>query len=534
MLFHNKNIYKKDVVLSSLLIHKQKKMPSKLCFESLANELILEIFEYLPSIDLLRAYFNLNQRFNQLLIQHFQFYSLNFRSISYANFKLITHDYLPTQLIHSITSIHLSNNDDTPEQIDLFYQYGLKLSRFDALTSLFIYDFNSSDSSVLFDIQSLENLIHLTLAGCYFQFTDQQQHQSFIDHIWTLSKLNSCYLNIHFNDDEQLFKPQRRSLSLKSLSLWGIERQIDEFNEIINQTPNLEHLSILLRIDTDQSLSTNFSASLIKKFELSCSRIDESFSIVPNLSCLTIDLDEFLFDGYQWSNLIENNLPKLEKFRLRMTFQYFNIDSLVQSFQTDFWLQKHQWYIRCHWNITNKRSILYTLPYYFKDFELDFSMKFISTGDNFNYKSVTDLSCNNSEISSDTNLQQIISNFDRINSLDISMDNTEQLSYFFKQFTNRTIHQIDLRKFDRYFTINECHEISQILSTTIQCESLLIKIQNRFGLIPFLTNMKHLRALNIQCLDDDEYLLAWIQLHLSSASLIKRDVFFIEDIQIWS
>ncbi|CAF3924113.1 unnamed protein product [Rotaria sp. Silwood1] len=88
-------------------------------FELLPNEIILDLFEYLSLIDLFRGFFALNFRFNKLLYQQFQKYHLDFRLISKTNFNNICQYYL-SSITGQIISLHLSNDDDTPQEIELF------------------------------------------------------------------------------------------------------------------------------------------------------------------------------------------------------------------------------------------------------------------------------------------------------------------------------------------------------------------------------------------------------------------------------
>jgi hypothetical protein len=55
--------------------------------ELLANELLLDLFEYLNGIHLFRAFHGLNSRFNNLLLTYFRFYALDFQSVSKTGFE---------------------------------------------------------------------------------------------------------------------------------------------------------------------------------------------------------------------------------------------------------------------------------------------------------------------------------------------------------------------------------------------------------------------------------------------------------------
>ncbi|CAF4135881.1 unnamed protein product, partial [Adineta steineri] len=103
-------------------------------FESLANELLLDIFEFFDGIDLFRAFYGLNTRFNNLLSTLFHHYRFDFRSISKHDFNFICHHCLPL-IIERITSLKLSNDDETPNLPNFLFSYGFTLDKFIRLQS---------------------------------------------------------------------------------------------------------------------------------------------------------------------------------------------------------------------------------------------------------------------------------------------------------------------------------------------------------------------------------------------------------------
>ena len=98
---------------------------------------------------------------------------------------------------------------------------------------------------------------------------------------------------------------------------------------------------------------------------------------MPNLRYLTIKSTNICLNGYEWETIFNDFLPNIQLFRLKMefTFPHQNyieqqINQLLETFKTPFWLEKHQWYVRCYSTIRNnlKIAILYTLPYTFEEF----------------------------------------------------------------------------------------------------------------------------------------------------------------------
>ncbi|CAF1269903.1 unnamed protein product [Rotaria sordida] len=580
--------------------------------ESFSNELLLDLFEYLPVVYLLRAFNDLNFRFNNLILIHFQRFDLNFRSISQYDFKIICRQYLPA-IADCISFLTLSNDDDTPQQIDLFLEHGLIISQFINLKSLSLCDLCSDEIMIkmMLEWKYLVNLTHLTLAGCYLKF-DQINAQRLIDSIWNLSKLIYCYLNISFNENNILV-PTVMSSSLKYVFIWGIEHCQNEINALFKQTPCLQYFSILLNIDSNDNNDVEYPFLSITKLKFYLSRIQEDRIIkflqnMPNLYQLIIDICSLdqdytnaILNGCQWKKIIRNNLPNLHIFRFRMEFQLTNennreqqIDELINSFQSSFWIKEHNWFIQCHWHSINSSSsiYLYTLPYSFDDFNFNYSMKFKSTYPNNNnnnymhYNHVHSLKYDMSSIeevfSSSIqffNLQtlfvkfpvndhfwSLIPKFNQLISLIISINDDNNIqsqlqflldhtpclyslsfsscsSTFLPQilsfeFRNKSIRRLDLRGYDQYFTDEQCLILSHS-SLGIQCEILFIKIQNYQILLDILNNMINLRTLIIQCENDkfnetnNDELIVWLKDHLPSTCVISRDLIFYCDIRIW-
>ena len=527
--------------------------------ESLANELLLDVFGYFSSIDLLRAFNNLNSRFNQLLRIHFQSFLLDFRSVSLTDFNWICREYLPHRTQH-VKSLILSNDDDTPQAIDLFFQHIPTLHSFQSLQSLKIIDLCSNELLIkmMNECQYLPNLTHLTLAGCYIEF-EQIQIQQFIDHIWSLSNLIYCYLNVNFGE-WNMFMPTVLSRSLKYLFIWGVEHNQQEIDAIFRCTPALEQFSILFNND-ENSNDVQPPISMMKKLILDLSIIDENILIrflrrTPNLSQLLLDISsstideriDGIFNGYQWETIIRNSLPHLRIFRFRMEFQLLRvndvnqqIDDLFKSFQTSYWLEEHQWFVGCHWN--SRRFFFYTLPYAFRDCHFDYPMEFRSTCSDdclnrafhhvkqlqyansstmnasvscpLRFPKINDLSL---DLPIDDSLRSIVPNFNQITSLHVTTHKhpiassvqclikeiphfhflklvSQELCISMEDLRNISVRRLVL--YHHYFTQEEICTL-----VGIQCEFLDIRIQTRKSIFDLIKNLINLRTLTVICKDD--------------------------------
>jgi hypothetical protein len=281
----------------------------------------------------------------------------------------------------------------------------------------------------------------------------------------------------------------------------------------------------------------------------------------PNLEYLIFRTQRILLNGYQWEQLIEDYLPKLKRLQFLMQYSipYEQIDTIFQSFQTKFWLEKHQWSIEYHWN-ENRWISLYTLPYYFDDFIYENHIQRQSTchdrvhslwyniGKKISIDSPTsfpnirylylDLPVNEHFWSIIPNTNQLISlNIERFNngkayfqlqSLLNQSPNLHSLTFtspyfspkLFFQLKCSIIRQLNLFECNHYFTKQQCLALINS-SFTHQCEILRIKIKKRSDILQLINKIKSLRTIIFHC--EDNQLIDWLSQHLPSTYLISED-----------
>lgn len=112
--------------------------------------------------------------------------------------------------------------------------------------------------------------------------------------------------------------------------------------------------------------------------------------------------------------------------------------------------------------------------------------------------------------------------------------------------TSKSIHRLDLIKSSLdgsdYFNDEDCNKlISSPLG--LQCEVLLIRVNNRINVLDLIEKLSNLRLLIFGCNDDKNFLqnssstndelVQWLQNHFSSTYLIIRDQGYPPYIQVW-
>ncbi|CAF4380775.1 unnamed protein product, partial [Adineta steineri] len=97
------------------LLQKRFKHQSTI-FERLPNELHIEIFSYLLHVDIVYAFSQLNNRFQNLILNHC--HTFDFKSINSTKFKCIIRQHQPERWRY----LRLSNETETPGQIIYFFR----------------------------------------------------------------------------------------------------------------------------------------------------------------------------------------------------------------------------------------------------------------------------------------------------------------------------------------------------------------------------------------------------------------------------
>ena len=356
--------------------------------EFLANESLLDVFEYMEGCHLLRAFHRLNARFDALLITHFRSNSLDLRRITKPEFDLLCQESLPL-LVDRLTSLCLSGEEKTFPQT-------LTLRQFSHLHSLALYKISSlqlMDRLMLSELPGLHQLVSLDLDSCRVQ-------PEYFDNIWRLPRLVRCKL-WHLPDadcEDWSFMATTVSLSLQTVIL---ETNFPSYppmsiEPLLAKTPRLRHLVLkgLYTFKGEQLSSIYPTIEILEYSNLFCE--DELRNLayhLPNLSHLTLTVGRTDINGRRWEKIITDWLSHLRVFRLLMTYQYTDslvdieerVEQLLDSFRSRFWIDEHRWFVRCHWyrfmctDIPVNGYYLYTLPYSRRYFDIVPSGNFRST-----------------------------------------------------------------------------------------------------------------------------------------------------------
>jgi hypothetical protein len=275
---------------------------------------------------------------------------------------------------------------------------------------------------------------------------------------------------------------------------------------------------------------------------------------MPNLRYLTVNTFDNLINGYQWEQIIRNYLPKLKIFVLSMRQQLPDleniqeqVDELINSFRTSFWIDEHRWFVRCF--TYNKTIRLETSSRMFGDLKLNFPDSWRSTYphdsqekfysnmigtyddqlfspplpfdmhfDNIhdlrlkfpitekllsmfpNLSKLGSLSIFSRTVTYQSQLQTLLSRAPHLRNLYIYHDKSSPLQMSLFDYANTLICQLNIY----YYWFNEKECITLIHSQLgLQCQELSIHVKNRECIIILAKNMINLGFLHIESKDDE-------------------------------
>ncbi|CAF0828679.1 unnamed protein product [Adineta ricciae] len=573
-------------------------------FESLPNELLLEFVEYFSLADLLRSFYRLNNRFTDLIHIYVRTHTINFQSISKSDFDFISQRYLSSIADH-VHSLRFSDDDDTPQEVHLFFSHGLSLHQFSYLKFLSIHRFNSFDylKTILEQLVKLPELNHLKITR-YDVTYNAKYDIDMIKTIEHLPKVTSCYLDVFYDNENSYEVLSIISSSLSCLSFPKLNCDINQLIHLIKQLPNLSSLTIsIVDQPTDLQISSIEFESMRKLnliFYGYADNLMKFLPAMPNLEEFKVDFHPFFIDGCQWEKLIENRLKKLVRFQFKTAFmvsreksKHEEIDRALNSFRSEFWIDKYQWFVQCHWipNDFSRTMLIYTLPYAFESFFFSGNVRMKSTAPpeyvhhrtfhsienlyygrnlyenlplpDFRLENIRHLDIT---IPYDQSFDSLVSSLDRLDSLKVdpydcmNMDKVHanlhilcqrssqlrslKLSTWFNQhdFLFKIVHpkirQLYLLGSNIVYNADKCDKLASS-SIGQQCEVLCIRVEHRTDIVKLVNNMSKLRALVVKCIDTsslengDGNLVEWLREHLPDVCSISRTSEAHKDIRLW-
>jgi hypothetical protein len=302
----------------------------QLLLDRLPVELIFDVFTFLTAAEILHSFHNFS-RYLRKCIRSYQQYKINFKAINKREFDRICSAIRPDQIM----TLTISDDEETPGQMDLFFTrfptFDQSFTRLEHLQLLNLEEFPSWSQ--------LECLHTLTVDFKRrplhsFEYNLIEQCDKNLINIFRLPGLRTLILNNELLNIDFNFKilPIAEHLHKFKVHL----RTIDDLPFIFKCIPNIQRLNLSLKtraiandfvseFDVPRSL-THLTITLRYGLQDEIEQILQACSMLTYLNIHIernqTDFQQWL-DGDWWQFLIENFLPQLTIFRLRVCYILF-------------------------------------------------------------------------------------------------------------------------------------------------------------------------------------------------------------------
>ncbi|CAF1113601.1 unnamed protein product [Adineta ricciae] len=396
--------------------------------DHLPTEILFDIFDYLSCNDILYGFYNLNEKFNRILLEHYP----HLNSLETPN-----NDFNFWQTILPIIQLRVEHVTIT--SIDS----GLTLNAFPNLKSLVIstaVPIYSDELKPIIEDEKIRQLTTLKLRSEILSRADLNETSYIIPTIFHHANSIETFEFLSTFDLHRL----KNVINVTIQSLTVKLGNSTSILTLITHTPNLRYLNAVLypmsthprpeqtvnltHVQLRTLLITSENGSIKNQSFARLSNIIKQFS--TSLVRLSLKLSSIIstdtqFDGHILRNQLLNPMTKLKNFHLFVTFdeEPTETSTLLSTFQNQFWYN-HRWAV----GVYGKH--LFTLPFHFKELNCftdvdeikSSNSKMLST---WPYVTLIDLSqCNNLDVNL---IKQLKTNMPNLTTLILSAESMNNL-----------------------------------------------------------------------------------------------------------
>ncbi|UJR34199.1 hypothetical protein I4U23_021605 [Adineta vaga] len=352
-------------------------------FEQFPDEILLLIFRYLSSTDILISFFDLNSRFSQTISGYYQHLILSQLPLKHYNY--VCTSILPHIQSH-ITSLTISNEWTGVLSKVFLNDYGERMStRFPHLQHLTLIAF-ISQSFVLFlnCLEDFHELFEIQIKGLFAEFPNDKESETLLFRIFSAN--NSRLNSILFDDYSAPFHIQTTNNEIKFNNLKNLRIELNtiaDLQHLLTVLPHLESLQARIHdesLDNDDKKDHNVIVPTLKCFHLQSirhwwifSELECILNRLPNLEDLAINIDAYsdvkLINGPKMFSLLSKFHLKTFHYLLRLHDSSFVDHNTIVST----WREFNQEFV-CTKNENDQNLIFYSLPFHFEDLILECSL----------------------------------------------------------------------------------------------------------------------------------------------------------------
>ncbi|CAF4500316.1 unnamed protein product, partial [Didymodactylos carnosus] len=341
---------------------------------SLPNELYDFIFLYLKSIDIIYSFFNLNDRFNNLIYPFLC--AIDLSNVDEPSLEKY-HQTILSKVQHYIKAIKVDDKN-----VDSVFPLSSYSKIYPNLESVFITNVENDAKYLSY----LKQLLNLKL-----YFNVQEDNETISNELCSNLFQSDCRVqtlvfdNVYLSINTYIIHP---CFSIRNLTIQL--HSLDNVYVLLNNLPSIEYIHIDIpqirpRWQQQQQNDVQFNydkniPSILSKlkhfvfFSIFTAKYDYLELLLshccPNLECLSLNLycNEFI-DGERLEKKLLSKLTKLKVFHFYFCISIldntFNIDNYIQTYKSSYWINNNQSVLCYNQPLRKQYYCVFSLPYVF-------------------------------------------------------------------------------------------------------------------------------------------------------------------------
>jgi hypothetical protein len=339
------------------------------CLSTLPVEILHRIFDGLDVSTIVLS-LRITCRRLKAIIDNYDRYALDFRSISRSNFQLLC------RLVHprKVTSLTLAPMEETLDQIELFISY-FRARQFNRLRSLTLINIKENQ---LKDVLKRFQFTSLTSFSFTLGLRDARRKNTtatLISSVIAKANLHYLDLDVKLHRVEKMIWPAQCTIRYLTI---GYCDGFDSILTILRCSSHLQTLIIKFSYFVNETITRqNFSSTYfhqitsltLENLRTTIDNLERLLSLMPALIHLKLIGSGHFMDGNRWEQFIQTNLSCLNQFELfveetQNAATSVDVKSILTSFQTPFWLEHKKWFFTCEYVVEPwlKHFKLYSIP----------------------------------------------------------------------------------------------------------------------------------------------------------------------------
>ena len=354
---------------------------------ALPVELVHRIFDFLDVETLLLVLHYVSKDFYRTAIGYSR-YQLDFTGMSKSRCRSICRVIDPDRVI----SLTLTDDQHTLGQIALFLSL-FKISQFTRLRSLTVREITSAQLSIILTDLPVSCLRSLSISRQSYARFEKESSDTCLEECLRRATLHSLDLNIWYEMARPLsWSSQHRLQRLAIHNSITMEQYCDILRHLsslrICVLNNLRMTEGIDGVDATPSCHSMLSLTLNSRF-MKMYELEHILSFTPSLVHLRLmgkaNLTDGSFNGDRWDALIRTKLSLLQRLELNLISVVYisevneKLQSIIQPYQTPFWLEKKRWFVACSYIEDRSLLRLYSIPLFQQHVDYSPRENFVST-----------------------------------------------------------------------------------------------------------------------------------------------------------